>query len=618
MNNHSKLLLPLAISFVGFSAGSVNASNQELSDHALDSQVVTGRLYSNPIAAAAFNVTVLEYDDLQQLPVNNVIDALEYVAGIDVRKRGISGIQADVGIRGSSYEQTLVLLDGMRMNDPQTGHHNFDLPIAFEDIERIEIVKGPGAAKFGSSSNGGVINVVSRKQVETDTGRKARVSIQRGSYDYDRYALSLAKTEGSYSQFLSGFHSSSDSYLANKFLDSRQGQGNYRVVHQGEKATTQVAFGYIEKDFGAYRFYTGNPTYENARESTAQRHAYATNEFRFENSGTLSTSLSWRNHFDMYGTHIGSNVYTNKHETEAMQSRLDYSNGSFSAGLEYNQENMDSDRDGRQGRHLASTFVNYKQPLAGSLSITGNLSYFDYDSQSDYFLPVIGVDALLSENVEVYANAGQSIRTPTLNDLYLNMSSNKGSEDLDVEKTTSSEIGTRIYTSSVNVAASIFYKNTKDAIDFTWTQAESTAASAYIARNYGSNITKGFDVEFDASAFSAANLGMSTLRLTHTRLIQTIKTDLAVLKNTDGQLENQTALHAGIDFYENYSLLSTYKYESRFNSDDYKILDLKFAYQHNGLMVSLSGSNLLSADYIDAGFLEVAGRAVMLEIGYEL
>ncbi len=604
-------LLPIAISFASLPISSAWSD----SSVALDAQVVSGRLYANPVSAAAFNVTVLEQADLQKLPVNNVVDALEYVSGIDVRKRGISGVQADVGIRGSTYEQTLVLLDGVRMNDPQTGHHNFDLPIAFEDIERIEIVKGPGAAQYGPSSNGGVINIVSRKEIITESGRKAKVNVQRGSYDYERYALSLAKTEGAYSQFLSGYHSASDSYIRDEALDSRQGQGSYRVVHQGEKTMTQVAFGYIEKDFGAYRFYVDADA--QSRESTSQRHGYGIHQYRLDNGSQIEASLNWRNHFDSFVYSPTSSA--SEHETEALQSRLTFTHGSFVTGLEYNQENMDSNRDGRQGRHFASAFVNYKQLIGANISLTGNLSYVDYDSEEQFALPVIGIDALISENVEVYANAGQSVRTPTLNDLFLNMPGRDlGSADLELERTDSAEIGVRLNSSDINITTSIFYKDTQDAIDFTKSQAEVTANSAHIARNYGNNETKGFDVEFDASAFAAMRMGMNTLKLTHTRLIQTIETDFAVLKNTDGQLQNQTALHAGFDFYNNYSLLTTYKYESRFDSEDYEILDLRLAYEDNNLTVALAGSNLLDAEYVDAGFVEVAGPALILEIGYQL
>ena len=604
-------LLPIAISFASLSMSSAwSGSSVEL-----DAQVVSGRLYANPVSAAAFNVTVLEQADLQRLPVNNVVDALEYVSGIDVRKRGISGIQADVGIRGSTYEQTLVLLDGVRMNDPQTGHHNFDLPIAFEDIERIEIVKGPGAAQYGPSSNGGVINIVSRKEIITESGRNAKVNVQRGSYDYERYALSLAKTEGAYSQFLSGYHSASDSYIRDEALDSRQGQGSYRVVHQGEKTMTQVAFGYVEKDFGAYRFYVDADA--QSRESTSQRHGYGIHQYRLDNGSQIEASLNWRNHFDSFVYSPTSSA--SEHETEALQSRLTFTHGSFVTGLEYNQENMDSNRDGRQGRHFASAFVNYKQLIGANISLTGNLSYVDYDSEEQFALPVIGIDALISENVEVYANAGQSVRTPTLNDLFLNMPGRDlGSTDLELERTDSAEIGVRLNSSDINITTSIFYKDTQDAIDFTKSQSEVTANSAHIARNYGNNETKGFDVEFDASAFAAMRMGMNTLKLTHTRLIQTIKTDFAVLKNTDGQLENQTALHAGFDFYNHYSLLTTYKYESRFNSDDYEILDMRLAYEDDNLTVALAASNLLDAEYVDAGFVEVAGPAVIFELGYQL
>ncbi|MEH6447309.1 MAG: TonB-dependent receptor [Oleispira sp.] len=614
MKQPIRILLPLAISFASLSLSSVQANEFDDDSIELDAQVVSGSLYSNPVAAAAFNVTVLEQSDLQRLPVNNVIDALEYVSGIDVRKRGIAGVQADVGIRGSTYEQTLVLLDGVRMNDPQTGHHNFDLPIAFEDIERIEIVKGPGAAQYGPSSNGGVINVVSRKEITTDTGRKAKVNVQRGSYDYERYALSLAKTEGEYSQFLSGSHAAADTYLRDEALDSRQGQGSYRVVHQGENTMTQVAFGYVEKDFGAYRFYV--PTEAPSRESTSQRHGYGIQQFRFANGSQLEASLNWRNHFDSYIYQPTSSA--SEHETEAVQSRLTFTKGNLVTGLEYNQENMDSNRDGKQGRHFASSFVNYKRLVGSNVSLSGNLSYVDYDSDKQYVLPVIGIDALVSENVEVYANAGQAVRTPTLNDLYLNMSSNIGNPDLKLEKTNSAEMGARLNSSDVNVAVSVFFKDTKDAIDFTKNQAEVDGSLAYVARNYGNNETKGFDVEFDASAFAALRMGMNTLKLSHTRLIQTTETDLAVLKNTEGQLENQTALHAGFDFSNNYSLLTTYKYERRFNSSDYRVLDLRLAYEDQNLTIALNGSNLLDAEYVDAGFVEVAGPAIILELGYQL
>jgi vitamin B12 transporter len=613
-----KNLLTLAISAASASIiTSAIATNAvaESDLHELDSQQVSGSLYSDPVAAAAFNVTILERADLELLPVNTVIDALEYVSGLDVRQRGIGGTQADISIRGSSYEQTLILLDGMRMNDPQTGHHNLDVPIAFDDIERIEIVKGPGASQYGASSNGGVINIVSRKAVTTETGRNAKVSVERGSYDYERYTLNLAKTVGSVSQFFSANHSAADSYIRDEALDSRQSQGNYRVVHQGNGTTTQAAFGYLEKDFGAYRFYVDSEA--QSRESTAQRHAYATHQYRFDNGADVNLSMNWRNHFDEY--RYAPESTPSKHETEAQQSRVVINKDAFSTGIEYNDERLVSNRDGNEGRHFSSIFALYKFSLNENANLSTSISALDYDSKDQFLLPVVGFDMLISETMEVYANAGQSVRTPTMNELYLDMGSlNQGNEDLKVERTNNSELGVRLASSDINIGISAFYKETEDAIDFTKTQAEIDAGSAYIARNYGDNIIKGYDVELDGSALGATYLNMNILKLTHTRIYQDLKTDFAELKNTQSQLEHQTVLHAGFNLSQQWSLVSAYKYESRFNSDNYQILDIGLNYQTGGLTVSLDGSNLLDAKYVDAGFVPARGPAIIFGLGYEL
>src|SRR5690554_2576907 len=128
----------------------------------LETQQVSGQLFTQQVAEQAFAVEVLDRSDIELLTVQNVMDALEWVSGVDVRQRGGFGTQADISIRGGGYEQTLVLLDGVRLNHPQTGHHNFDIPVVLEDIERIEVVRGPGAAQYGPNGNAGVINLVTQ------------------------------------------------------------------------------------------------------------------------------------------------------------------------------------------------------------------------------------------------------------------------------------------------------------------------------------------------------------------------------------------------------------------------------------------------------------------------
>ena len=90
-------------------------------------------------------VTVLSREDIAQAPVQSINDLLKYVASVDVRQRGPVGAQTDVSIRGGNYEQITILLNGVNINDPQTGHNAFDFPCDIADIERIEVLEGPAA-----------------------------------------------------------------------------------------------------------------------------------------------------------------------------------------------------------------------------------------------------------------------------------------------------------------------------------------------------------------------------------------------------------------------------------------------------------------------------------------
>ncbi len=101
------------------------------------------------------SIQIITKKDIEQLPVRNITELLSYAMNTDVRNRGAFGMQADISIRGGSFDQTLVLLNGMNINDPQTGHHNMDIPVDLSSISRIEILKGPGARVFGPDAFNG-------------------------------------------------------------------------------------------------------------------------------------------------------------------------------------------------------------------------------------------------------------------------------------------------------------------------------------------------------------------------------------------------------------------------------------------------------------------------------
>ena len=573
----------------------------------LDTQQVTGQLFEQPVAEQAFAVDVLERADIELLPVSSLADALEWVSGLDVRQRGSGGTQVDLGIRGAGYEQTLILVDGVRLNDPQSGHHNFDIPLLLEDIERIEIVRGPGAAQYGPNGNAGVINLVTRKQAQD---RQAGIRLEGGSKDYARAALGLAKNNGNWHHFFSAAQQESDTYIKGADLDYETQQGNLRIVHSNDSHTTVASYGYMDKAFGAQGFYAGAGS--RANENTIQRHAYLTHEQRFSPDVRADAAINWRQHDDeFYYLDYAPSV----HQTNAWQGRLRYHfRDIISAGYEYNQEDIDSTSisGGHHEREYSSVF-SYGQYDFGLLQIAASLSYLNYDGGDSYTLPVIGFTVPLGLQ-QLYLNAGQSVRVPTMNDLYLNQAANQGNPDVKAEQTDSAEVGARLNLAGLLTRIAFFRRETTDAIDYTRTTAEQLAGSAYIARNIDSIDTRGYDLEVDATGLLAES-GLQKASLSYTRLIQDFSNQYAEARYSQSQLEHQAILSLAYELLPGLSATSLYKYEVRYDQAGYRLWDLGLKQTFDQWHWALAATNVLDADYIDSGYIEAPGTAYRFEVG---
>ena len=96
------------------------------------------------------------------MPINSVDELLRQIPGLEIQSRGGFGVQSDLGIRGSTYNQVLVMIDGVRFNDPMTGHFNGYIPLGLSEIERIEVIKGPSSSIYGADAVGGVINIITK------------------------------------------------------------------------------------------------------------------------------------------------------------------------------------------------------------------------------------------------------------------------------------------------------------------------------------------------------------------------------------------------------------------------------------------------------------------------
>ena len=168
-------------------------------------------------------VTVLSREDLKAIPAQSVNDLLKYVVGIDVRQRGPIGAQTDVGLRGGNQEQVTLLLNGINICDPQTGHNTFDVPIDMNEIERIEILKGPSGRVYGTSSLFGAINIITKQAVNNSL----HSFVKTGSYGFLSAGVGVHTLKGAVSNALSGSYTRSDGY-------SHDSKGHHNMDFEGE------------------------------------------------------------------------------------------------------------------------------------------------------------------------------------------------------------------------------------------------------------------------------------------------------------------------------------------------------------------------------------------------
>ncbi len=207
--------------------------------------IVTAHAGEVPYQTLARTVVVLSRDDIRRLPVRSVAELLSYVSSVDVRSRGASGVQADFAIRGSTFGQTLILVDGFRINDAQSGHHNADIPVPVGEIERIEILLGPGSSLYGADAFGGIVNVITRR-----AGSRRDASVAGGQFGTVETEVGVGAVRGGVDEAVALSADRSGGFEAGRAF--RTVALSSRTLFAGG---TRLWASYLDKDFGARGFY---------------------------------------------------------------------------------------------------------------------------------------------------------------------------------------------------------------------------------------------------------------------------------------------------------------------------------------------------------------------------
>ncbi len=611
----------------------------------LEEVQVSGReapeLYSRMVRV----IHVIDSASIAQAPAASVQDLLEYLAAADIRTRGAEGVQADVGIRGGTFDQTLVLLNGINISDPQSGHHNLNLPVSLSQIERIEVLEGPAARIYGASAFSGALNIVTRQPA----GQKATLDIGGGSYGYFNGHFSGSFQTGNVKHLVAGNRKRSDGYIEN--TDFKNSGLFYTNTYQSEKGKFSFQWGHSRKSFGANQFYT--PKYPNQFEEIAVMFTSA----RWESALPMhfTPSVYWRRHSDVfmlfredppewYNTH-------NYHRTDAwgasLHSWFRHGTGKTAFGAEFRSEGILSNVLGEplarpvkipgksalfthsSRRTITSLFVDHHYTLH-AFSFTAGImaAHLSGRGAGWNFFPGIDAGYSLTRQVKLVASFNTSMRIPTFTDLYYSGPVNVGNPELEPEKSMTLEGGVKVEKQFFSGHFIVFSRKGKNMIDWVkqssddlWRAQNHTGINSYgaeirwrfsPAKKWGGKWPEKLGMGYYYNHQKKESPGMiSHYVLDNLRhklvvsltqpLTKNISVDLrGILKDRDGTFSR----------FEKGTPVGEVPYQTYF------LLDGKIFYAAQNLQVFVSGSNLLDREYFDLGNVIQPGRWVKAGISY--
>lgn len=479
-------VLSTSLSLVTFGAQQVSA--QSSSDQAAErepeseavaiEEVVVRGDKTLSIAEPARVVSIISRSDIERAAVQNIQELLRYADGVDVRTRGGNNVQADVSFRGGTFDQTVVLLNGVNITDPQTGHHSLNIPINLEDVQRVEVLQGPGAWTMGAVTYSGAINIITR--LSSQTGASA--GLIQGMHRYQSYNAAGSFAAKGLCAAASASKSKSDGYASNTDFDIDNVYAQLRYATE-KSGVVSGQVGYQNKDFGASSFYS--PKYPYQHEHT--RTFLSSLRYSLEKGGWgASATLYHRQHYDRYELyHINpATWYTghNYHRTDMAGALVQVTRagklGVSTAGVSCRYEHIYSNTLGEP----------MQQPLAVQ-GEGGENAFYTKEKQREHFstslqhsfrvqqlqvtLGVMGAGnndfgfrAYAGGNVsydltpawQVSAAAGNDYRLPTFTDLYYNVGDQRGNPNLKPEEAITGELALRYRYLSWHASASGFYR----------------------------------------------------------------------------------------------------------------------------------------------------------------
>jgi len=599
-----------------FAAQSIFAQNVNDTIAMGEVSILDNRL-NTPLSKENRNIYVIDKTQLDKLPVRTLQEALQYATGVDLRQRGPFGSQADISMDGGSFEQTLILLNGVKVMDQQTAHNALNLPVPLEAIDRIEVVRGPAARVYGNNSLTGVINIVTRKPKKTGVFAHTYIgtNFEKDSEDTGKtftnrgvlFGANLAEEKHQHQLYAT--HDWGSGYRYNTAFENNKlyYQGNFKFNNENSLA---ASYGYVKNGFGANGFYAA-PGDKDSKEIVETTMVSLQSKHKISNRLTLAPRVSYRYNFDDYRYFKNNlNSARSKHYSNAIAGEINstyqLNKGQIGIGAEYRNEQINSTSIKNHTRENVGFYAEYKTDLTDKLNVNVG-TYVNYNSQYGWkAFPGIDASYAVSSNFKLVANAGTSQRIPSFNDLYLDQRpGNIGNAEVISEKAFQTEFGFKYNKRNWNFNAYYFYRSITDFID--WVRL--TTNEPWQANNFGDLETHGFNTKVSYKANLAANQSLR-FSLSYAYLdpkfsnvddaynskykIESLKHQ--VINTIDYQVKNTT-----ISFANRFNTRQSYK--------SYWITDIRVNHSFkNNISIYADAQNIFNTTYNEAGAIPLPSR----------
>ncbi len=584
--------------------------------NALNEVVVTDNRIETSIMESGRNVQVITKKQIEALPVQNLNDLLQHVSGVDFRQRGPWGAQADVSMRGGTFDQTLILVNGIKVADPQTGHHAMNLGIDLSTIKQIEVIKGPAASRYGLNSFSGVINIITEPSAEN----QARIATSMGQADnsklpnefyggYDAQAsVHFGKRKSRH--VLSASNTQSTGYRPN--TDLNRNTVMYQSITESKIGTFNVMGSFVRNDFGASGFYAF-PIDSSSEEQvttflSAVQHTLKKGAFK------VHSKLYSRKNFDTYTLfrerpEIFQNIHRTDVEGAEVHGTYSYRVGTIGVGAEYRREAINSSNLGLWTRDNIGVFVENRLWLMNERFAINTGAYINVSSDfGTQILPSLEMNYKLNEHFALFGNAGQSFRVPTFTDLYYVGPTNVGNANLKPESSTNYETGLKYRAGAHFIQASGFYQDARDLIDW----VRDSVSQPWQPRNYEAVATRGVEVNYELrarKAFGKSDFAWEMARVGYTYLdMQMMRSGENISRYAISNLRHQVTMQSSFSYKTKLSLSVTARYLDRPVYNSYWLADLRLQYRVSNASFWIDCTNLLGTEYIETANASMPGR----------